>query len=92
MQRNFCDARIESAAVVPWLNGRIRRARTWVRAPLLINGVPLHSGQWVERRLKNAISQVMALKIMAPMRIRDADWLGCMNKHTKAVRLAITQR
>jgi len=45
MQLNLWVARIESVALKPWLKGKIRRARAWVRAPELISGVPLQSGQ-----------------------------------------------
>lgn len=53
--------------------------------PELIIGVPLHSGQWAERRLKKEISQVTALKMMPPMNTSRASRLGSVKMRTSAV-------
>ena len=92
MQRNFWVAMIERVAETPWLNGKIRVARECGRAPEFTIGVPLHSGQWAARRLKNAINQVTALNAMPPMKTSRASGLGSVKIRASAVRVTMIPR
>ena len=92
MQRNVCVAMIESVAVTPWLKGKTRVALACGRAPELTSGVPLHSGQYADRRLKKATSQVTALKTMPPRITCIASWLGCMKHNINALIVVINPR
>lgn len=92
MQRNVWVARIESVALTPWLKGGMRVALEWARAPELINGVPLQSGQYAARRLKKAMNHVTTLNPM-PLRITfTASWLGSMQDNTTAVSVVMMPR
>ena len=88
MQRNLCVAITDRMALTPRLNGKIRIAFLWGSAPELSRGVPLQSGQWVERLLKYASNQVMAVKPRQKISILAAKWLGLITKTAKVVTVA----
>jgi hypothetical protein len=92
MQRKVCVAMIESMALTPWLKGKKRFARAWGRAPELISGVPLQSGQYAARRLKNAISQVTTLNTIPPRMKFLASGLGSRKNNTSAVTVVISPK
>ena len=89
MQRKVCVARIESVADTPWLNGKIRVARECAWAPEFISGVPLHSGQRADRRLKNPMNHIITLKKIALTITLTANWLGSINIRMNAVTTVI---
>ena len=76
---------IEMVALTPWLKGGMSFAREWGRAPELISGVPLQSGQWASRRLKNAINQVTTLNPIPPRMKFLPSGLGLRTKNTSAM-------
>ena len=78
--------------VIPWLSGKMRLALEWGSAPELISGVPLHSGQYAERRLKKATSHVTMLNPI-PTRITfTANGSGFVKNITSAVTVVIKPR
>jgi hypothetical protein len=92
MQRKDCVVMMERVAVTPWLNGKRRVARECARAPELIIGVPLQSGQWAERRLKNAINHVTMVNEMPPMKMSRASRLGSVKIRTNEVSVTTMPR
>lgn len=85
MQRNRCEAMIESIAHTPWLSGPILLARWCGMAPELSKGVPLHNGHLAARRLKNAINHINPLNASPPAINQGVSECGCMTAATSAV-------
>ncbi|TAG10544.1 MAG: hypothetical protein EAZ42_03325 [Verrucomicrobia bacterium] len=67
MQRKRWEKMIDSIADTPWLNGKMRVARSFTRAPEFRSGVPLQSGQIVPRRFKNVMNQTIPHSTIPPM-------------------------